>query len=225
MAKKKRKLTPNQIEYQRQVKLLKRRIKSWERKGYLFEVRIPEMVKRVTKKNIQELKSIQFKNFTKEERDIAWGRYQIRLELSREPEINYDDYWYEPEYRPVNTMDEIQQWIDDIINEILNPDLLERDREGAKELLETIIDNARQRLGDKGFYDYLQDPEVVTKLKNAASNYRQSYRKKNGTDTGDESLREFTETLNLGRPLTQEQAEDLERYGVVGFDYSDTKYD
>lgn len=225
MAKKQRKLTPNQSEYQRQLRLLKRRVKSWERKGYLFEIRIPEIPKRVTKKDIQKLKNIQFKRFTKEERNKAWGRYQIREELSREPEVNYDDYWYEPEYRPVNTMAEIQQWLDDIINEILNPELLERDREGAKELLETIIDNARRELGDKSFYDYLQDPEVVTKLKNAASNYRQSYRKKNGTDTGDESLREFTETLNIGRPLTQEQAEDLEMYGAVDFDYSDTDYD
>ena len=219
MAKKNRKLTPNQREYQKQLKLLKRRKKSWIKKGYNFNEYIPyftENPHKVTKKDIERLKKVQFKNFTPEQKQVAKRRY----------EQDKHEWGIEFEHdKPIKTIAEIQQWIDDIINEILNPDLLEREREGAKDMLYNIIENARRELGDRSFYDYLQDPEVVTKLKNAASQYVQSYRKKNGTDTGDESLREFTETLNLGRPLTQEQAEDLETYGVVGFDYSDTIYD
>lgn len=218
MARKRHKLTPNQREYQKQLKLLKRRQKSWLKKGYNFGVYMPqfnENPRTVTKKEIERLKQVQFKNFTPEQKQVAKKHY----EQDKTP------WGIEFERKPLKTIEEIQQWIDDIINEILNPDLLEKEREGAKDLLYGIIENARRELGDRAFYDYLQDPEVVTKLKNAASNYIQSYRKKNGTDTGDESLREFSETLNLNRPLTQEQAEDLEMYGAVDFDYSDTDYD
>ena len=233
MAKKKPKLTPNQLEYQKQLKLLKKRIKSWERKGYLYDYSLPETPKRINKKDIQKLKNIQFRKFTKEQKQQLRRNYEHREELKRQEEYEDGWGWYEPDYstywpesnEPVNTEREISRWLDDIIDEIINPDLIERERAGAKDLLKAIIDNARRELGEKGFYTYLQDPKVVTDLKNAASRYIQSYRKKNGYDNGDASLREFTETLNLGRPLTQEQAEDLEIYGTVGFDYSGTDYD
>lgn len=225
MAKKKPKLTPNQLEYQRQLKLLKRRIKSWERKGYLFEIRIPEMPKRVRKKDIQKLKNIQYKKFTPEERNKAWGRYQIREELNREPEINYDDYWYEPDYEPVNTIAEMDAWLEETFNSILNPTLVDRERDGAKELLRGLLDDAKRELGTKAMYEYLQQPNVVDKLNTYASEYISSYQRKDGTDTGSTPLVKFAEILNLGRPLTQDQDEELTMYGTIDFDYTDTDYD
>ena len=76
MAKRKPKLTPNQLEYQKQLKNLQRRIKSWQRKGYEFDVNIPSKPERITKKDIQKLKNIQFKRFSKEEKQLAKYRHE-----------------------------------------------------------------------------------------------------------------------------------------------------
>lgn len=225
MAKKKPKLTPNQLEYQRQLKLLKRRIRAWERRGYDFGIRVPKPPKRVTTKDIQKLKDIQFKRFTKEERRIAWARYE-----ERESEERYDyDYTevYERETtdEPVKTISEMDAWLEETFNEILNPSLVEREREGAKEVLRNLLDTAKAELGVKPMYEYLQQPKVVDKLQTYASEYISSYQRKDGTDTGSTPLVKFAETLNLGRPLTQEQDETLTMYGTIDLDYTDTDYD
>ena len=225
MAKKKPKLTPNQLEYQRQLKLLKRRIKAWERRGYDFGIRIPKPPKRVTTKDIQKLKDIQFKRFTKEERQIAWARYE-----ERESEERYD-YDYSEVYQreitdePVKTEAEMDAWLEEIFNGIINPSMVDKEREGAKEKLYGILQDAKLRLGTRAMYEYLSQPDVVSKLNNYASAYISSYLKKDGTDTGAIPLTKFAETLNLGRPLTQEQSEELTMYGSIDFDYTDTDYD
>lgn len=218
MAKKKPKLTPNQLEYQKQLKLLKRRIKRWERKGFLYDYSLPETPKKVTKKDIQKLKNITFKKFTSEEKQELREKYRQREELIDESvpsSIN----------KPLSKREEIDVWLDDLIDEILNPSLIERERDGAKGLLYSLIDWARVRLGDDVFYDYLQDKSIVEKLKKAASEYIQSYVDHKGVDHGAESLRLFTETLNLGRPLTIQQAEDIEIYGRFDIDIGGTDYD
>lgn len=57
-----KKLTPNQAEYQKQLKNLKRRIKTVQKKGYIVpETIIPETPKRITKSDINVLKSIRSK--------------------------------------------------------------------------------------------------------------------------------------------------------------------
>lgn len=218
MAKKKPKLTPNQLEYQKQLKLLKRRIKAWERKGFLFEYSPPETPKRVTKKGIQKLKNITFKKFTSEEKQEFIEKYRRREE-------SIDESVPSAIHTPLPKREEIDLWLDDLIDEILNPSLIEREREGAKDLLYSLIDWARVRLGDKALYDYLQDKSVVDKLKKSASQYIQSYVDHKGVDHGAESLRLFTETLNLGRPLTNQQAEDIEIYGRFDIDIGGTDYD
>lgn len=60
MAKKRKKqLTPNQQEYNREIKNLKSRIKQAEKKGYKFSnFQFPERPERITKKDIQSIKNI-----------------------------------------------------------------------------------------------------------------------------------------------------------------------
>lgn len=59
MTKKKKKLTPNQIEYNKQVRRIKQFIYRAEKRGFVFEQNIiPEKPKRVTKKAIQRLKEL-----------------------------------------------------------------------------------------------------------------------------------------------------------------------
>lgn len=225
MAKKKPKLTPNQLEYQKQLKLLKRRIKSWERKGYEFEIYIPETPERIRKRDIQKLKNIQFKRFSKEEKQLARYRHEEIEELNNTYYEDYNDWYFEPTDEPVSSIAEMDAWLEETFNEILNPSLVERERDGAKEVLRNLLDTAKAELGVKSMYEYLQQPKVVDKLQSYASEYISSYQRKDGTDTGSTPLVKFAETLNLGRPLTQEQDETLTMYGTIDLDYTDTDYD
>lgn len=225
MAKKKPKLTPNQLEYQKQLKLLKRRIKSWERKGYEFDIYIPETPERIRKRDIQKLKNIQFKRFSKEEKQLARYRHEEIEERNNTYYEDYNDWYFEPSDKPVSSIAEMDAWLEETFNSIVNPSLVDREREGAKELLRALLDDAKRELGTKAMYEYLQQPNVVDKLNTYASEYISSYQRKNGTDTGSTPLNKFAETLNLGRPLTQEQDEELTMYGSIDFDYTDTDYD
>lgn len=217
MAKRKPKLTPNQKEYNKQIRLLEKRIENWERTKQIRYTDIPERPKRITKKDIDRIKNIQYKNFSQEERD----RYHKE----------YIDYYENdsigPEHtdEPVKTEAEMDAWLDETFNQILNPSLIEREREGAKDILRNLLDTAKAELGVKPMYEYLQQPNVVDKLQTYASEYISSYQRKDGTDTGSTPLVKFAETLNLGRPLTQEQDEILTMYGTIDLDYTDTDYD
>ena len=233
MAKKKPKLTPNQLEYQRQLKLLKRREKSWEKKGYSFGVYIPYIPSnpsRVTKKDIQRIKKIQFKNFTKIQREVARKNYEYEHTPIDDNDFYDDsDYWFETDWHespePIKTTQEMDAWLEETFNEILNPSVVDREREGAREILLTQLETSKRELGVKGMYEYLQQPDVVNKLQTYASEYISSYQRKDGTDTGSTPLVKFCEVLNLGRPLTQEQNETLTMYGTIDLDYTDTDYD
>lgn len=240
------KLTKNQQLFQQELKKLHRRASEWERKRGISFTDFPTMPQRVTRKDIERVKQIRLKNFTPQE----IKQYQKEYAYRNLPAVptddysppteddyltgDYDPYWYEPDWdeswgqqseNPALSTAEMEAWIQEKIDSILNPTLLEREREGAKELLRSIIDNAKEQIGTKGFYEFLQDPENAGKLEASAHAYLQSYQKKNGTDTGGPALEEFTETLNLNRPLTDEQAYELSTYGSVNFDYSGTDYD
>lgn len=233
------KLTKNQLQFQKELQNLHRRAKEWERKQGMKFTDFPTMPERVTKKDVQRVREIRLKNFTPQQVEQYRKEYQYRTNYEPPTEDqyirdDYDPYFYEPDWddswgeeseSPALSTEEMEAWIQEKIDSILNPTLLEREREGAKELLQTIIDNAKEQIGTKGFYEFLQDPENAGKLEASAHAYLQSYQKKNGTDTGGPALEEFTETLNLNRPLTDEQAYELSTYGTVNFDYSGTDYD
>lgn len=225
MAKKKPKLTPNQLEYQKQLKLLKRRIKSWERKGYEFDIYIPETPERIRKRDIQKLKNIQFKRFSKEEKQLARYRHEEIEERNNTYYEDNNDRYFETSDEPVSSIAEMDEWIDELINSILNPTIIEEEREDAKDTLLNLLETAKREMGIKNFYNYLQQRDVVDKLNAYASDYINSYVKHDGTDTGAIPLQKFAETLNLGRPLTMEQNETLTMYGTINLDYTDTDYD
>lgn len=232
------KLTKNQQLFQQELKKLHRRAAEWERKRGIVFTDFPVMPKRVTAKDIQRVKQIQLKNFTPQ---------QIKQYQTAQPTDTYsppteDEYtsgtpapiqtapdwqeeWGTQDKTPSDDYAEMEAWIEEKIDTILNPTLIEREREGAKELLQTIIDNARQQLGTKGFYEFLQDTENAAQLEAAAHAYMKSYKRKNGTDTGEPQLERFVQTINLGRPLTDEQAYELQAYGTVNLDYSGTDYE
>lgn len=225
MAKKKPKLTPNQLEYQKQLKLLRRRIKSWERRGFLYDEALPETPKRIRKQDIQRLKDIQFKRFTPEQKQQYRRNYEIRDELNRLPVDDISDDGYVHTGSPVQTEAEMDEWLEETFDAIVSPSLVEREREGAKDVLRGLLEDAKRELGVKGMYEYFQEPTVVDQLNGAAEKYINSYKRKNGTDSGDAPLSEFARVLNLGRPLTQDQNEELTMYGAVDFDYGGTDYD
>lgn len=240
------KLTKNQRLFQNELKKLHRRAAEWERKHGIKFTDFPATPEIVRKKDIERVKQIRLKNFTSQQIKQYKKEYEYRNQPVQPIDTytppteddynsgNYDQDWYEPEWQeewgtqdetPTDDYAEMEAWIEEKIDAILNPTLIEREREGAKELLYTLIDNARHQIGTKGFYEFLQDPENAAELEKAAHAYMQSYKKKNGTDTGEPQLERFVQTLNLGRPLTDEQAYELQAYGTVDFDYSDTDYD
>lgn len=240
------KLTKNQRLYQRELKNLQRRAKEWEKRHGIKFTDFPFMPQRVTAKDIERVKQIRLKNFTPQQIKQYRKEYEYRNQPPQtiddysppsEAEYtsgNYDPYWYEPDWQeewgtqepvPSNDEQEMEAWIEEKIDTILNPSLIDKEREGAKDLLRTLINNAKQQIGTKGFYEFLQDPENASTLEAAAHAYIQSYRKKDGTDAGAPQLERFVQTLNLGRPITDEQAYELQTYGTVDFDYSGTDYD
>lgn len=235
----KSKLGKRRTEYVKERIKLENRVKSWKRKyGVDFPLSPPHAPKRITKETIQRVKNITWKNIPNTLKTPAQ-----KLEYSPPTESDYMNYtydttdewgWYEPDWdeswgtrtsEPAISEEEMEAWIEEKIEQILNPSLVEREREGAKETLRAIIDNARQELGTKAFYEKLQDPDFVRNLEDTATRYINSYKKKNGTDTGEEPLTEFAQALNLDRPLSDEQAYTLNMYGAVSFDYSDTDYE
>lgn len=220
---KKRKLTPNQAEYQHQLKLLKDRIRKWEKKGLLYDKPLPEIPKKIGKKHIQQLKNIQLRKFSKEEKQQMRQRYEdvVTGKITPEEQDNLTDM----PNRYVDDMNEMNLWIVNCVSEMLNPTLIKREREGARNQLQILIDDAHRMLGTENFYNMLQDSDTVTQLNNAAFEYLQSYITNKGYDTGAEALRTFVRILNLGRPLTNEQEDMLQVYGHVLFDYTETDYD
>ena len=225
MAKKKPKLTPNQALWQREYNLLLRRIAKWQKQGMLYADPIPQKPKHIHQKHIQELRDINLRRLGKSGKEEMRRNYQIREELNRLPVDDIYDDGYVHTGSPVQTEAEMDEWLEETFDAIVSPSLVEREREGAKDVLRGLLEDAKRELGVKGMYEYFQEPTVVDQLNGAAEKYINSYKRKNGTDSGDAPLSEFARVLNLGRPLTQEQNEELTMFGAVDFDYAGTDYD
>lgn len=82
------KLTPNQQIYQKELKLLKRRISALRRKGYIFSDEIiPEQPKRVTKKQIENIRSYRGEKLKLQAESVFDEIYQEMLSPKQAIEI------------------------------------------------------------------------------------------------------------------------------------------
>jgi hypothetical protein len=238
-APKKPKLTPNKLAFLEELRLLRNRANRWEREKGLRFTDFPQMPETVYKEDIARVKAIRYDNFTPQQIQQYQKEYRYFYGYTppteddfynntpppEQHEPEWDEDWGETDDSSADSEQEMEAWIEEKINSILNPTLIEREREGAKDLLRNLMGNAKTQMGTKGFYKFLQEPENAEKLEAAAHAYMQSYQKRNGTDTGEPELEKFVQTLNLGRPLTDEQAYELQAYGSINLDYSDTEYD
>lgn len=216
----------------REIANLKRRTKYWEQK-YHYKVEIPDIssVKRVTKQFVQKIHDIHYKSLTEKQKKeysrnytIAYDRGEINIPQPRqiyEPPTEeqfisniYDDFSPIPQedddfsQEPIDTAEEIDAFIDSMIDEILGE--LSRNQD-ARDYLENLLWEARRNYGDKGFYQMLQDDGIVRKLQESAYTAQVVSPTRNGDMRRETEVAiiDFATTLNNGRPLSIEQQEML----------------
>lgn len=253
MANKKHKQSPLQKEWEKEYKLLKRRTKSWEKTHRVLYNDLPSKPKRVTKKSIERLKNIRWKNISEEKRHEYRQDYEEAYE-NRElpiPEENippysppteddyYDDYFNDDQYwwddtpnEPVKSREEIDAFIEETIESILDVSGIDRPNEAIRAIFSTLLDNLRFSIGDDAFYEFLSDSSTVQALTEAAQTGMATSPTKGGNGTekqqAQDAISKFTFILNNKRPLSDTQARDLADivesegyYGGVSFDFED----
>lgn len=219
-------------EAKREIANLKRRAKYWEQK-YHYKVDIPDLssVKRVTKQFVEQVRNIRYKNLTEKQKKeysrnytIAYDRGEINIPKSLETykpptEADFTANIYKdfsqsmPEdgdfsQEPIDTAEEIDAFINSMIDEILGEPMHNQD---AREYLENLLWEARRNYGDKGFYEMLQDDSIVRSLQESAYAAKVVSPTRNGDMRRETEVAivDFATTLNSGRPLSIEQQEML----------------
>ena len=142
-------------------------------------------------------------------------------------ELEYEKQFVEPEYEEpdedgytetVDSREEIERWIEQNIDTIT----VDRELDGVREQLESLILEAADAYGDYGEYlGYLE--ENASTLTNLAQKAMNGYRGKNGKIYQEDSsaITEFATILNLNRPLDQSQAERFENEGWISYDFNE----
>lgn len=246
----KKRLTPRQQEWETEFKKLQRRVREWKRKFHAIPD-LPQKPERITKKDIERLKQFKWKNIEEAVKKRWRKEYEYRYEQEDEEvyqpkppytpptEIDFydnldygDDYdreweehrpdWKEPDEdgytEIVVSRDEIEAWIDANIETIA----VDRELDGVREQLHSLVLEAADAYGDYGEYlNYLE--QNASTLNNLAQKAMTGYRGKGGKvyqeDPG--ALSEFATVLNLNRPLDQSQAERLDEEGWVSYDFNE----
>lgn len=216
----------------REITNLKRRAKEWEQK-YHYKVDIPELsnVKRVTKQFIQKVHDIRYTKLTEKQKKEysrnytrAYDRGEINIPQPRttyEPPTeaqfidndfqDFSEEWQEDDdfsQEPIDTAEEIDAFINSMIDEILGEPMSNQD---ARDYLENLLWEARRNYGDKGFYEMLQDDSIVRSLQESAYAAQVVSPTKNGDMRRETEVAiiDFATTLNNGRPLSLDQQEML----------------
>lgn len=235
------KLTKNQQQFQREIANLRRRAREWERTRGIKFTDFPSMPEQVTKKDIQRVREIRLKNFTKQQVEQYRKEYKYRtnynpptesdfyngVEPPQPDEPDWDENWGERTDEKYKTDAELDAWIEEKILEVTeptfyNPNVPRELAEERKEELRNYMYDAKLRMGTRNFYEFLQDEEIFAQLNHATTEY---VNESKGTDQTSFSVNSFLTILNLGRPLTREQAETAAFYNRVDFDYTGTKYE
>ena len=243
----KKRLTPRQKEWETEYKKLKRRVSDWKRKFHAVPD-LPIKPERITKKAIERLKQFKWKNISEAEKKQWRREYEYRYENKMpdvyQPKLPYnppseDDYYKNPDIIPetwgdspwedeepdedgytetVVSRDEIEAWINENINTIA----VDRELDGVREQLSSLVLEAADAYGDYGEYlSYLEDnADTLNKLAEKAMS---GYRGKGGKIYQEDSsaLSEFATVLNINRPLSQSQSERFENEGWISYDFND----
>lgn len=253
MAKKKPKLTPLQREYQHQLSLLKRRAKSWQKTHRFLVTDIPETVSRPTRKAIEKLKNFRYSSLSEKQKQTYRENYEEAYE-NRELSIpeddltpyrpytedeyydsfdRYDPYWWEDTpNEPLQSKQEIEAFIEETIENILDTSSMTRPNESVRAIMRSLLDNLRNSIGDKAYYEFLSNPAIVEELTAAAQTGMATSPTKssNGVEKqqAQDAIAKFAYTLNQHRPLDTNQAEQLSDviesegyYGGVNFEHED----
>lgn len=237
--------------YEEAYKRYENRIKSWTKKFHAIVKQIPKVkyTKNISEKSIERLEKQKWTKYSERKKKEARKKYEIQYE-NRAPsvytpkpaytppteqdflnnisfdELEHEKQFIEPDYEQpdedgyretVVSRDEIEAWIDRNIYSIT----VDKENEGAKELLERLILEAADAYGDyEGYYNYLE--ANAAQLNQLAEKIIKYHNKKSSAYQEESaSLSQFATILNLGRPLTPSQSERLENEGWVSFDYND----
>lgn len=227
---KKQRLTKNQALWEKELSLLKRRAKEWEKKFHAKFEAFPPRPEKVAKIDIERLKSIKWKNFEEQEKAQMQKEYQWRYDEQDEQEAR-EAFENETEINdePVDSREQIDAWIEEKIYDICYSTDVENETPGIANLLEGLLNSARTRMGDDAFYNFLE--QHAGELNTAATNARSGSPGRNrseryGSYTGmsrdqQNEIDKFAQILNLGHDLTTEQSTTLHTEGYVNFDYDE----
>jgi hypothetical protein len=245
----KKKLTPNQKEWQKEFDKLKRRVGDWRRKFHAV-VDLPQKPERITKRDIERLKQMVWKNLDQATKAYARKEYEYRYE-NKVPEV----YTPKPPYNPPTETDFINNNTIDTPESLSEPPeesdeapdedgytetVVSRDEieawidrnissitvdtelDGVREKLENIVLEAADAYGDYSIYlSYLEGHagELIKLAEGAIAGYIGYKGKVYQQDPT--ALNQFATILNMGRPLSQTQSERLENEGWVSYDFNE----
>ena len=115
---------------------------------------------------------------------------------------------------PVKSKEEIDAFIDETIDNILDISGIDKPNEYIRDIFSTLINNLRFSIGDTAFYEYLSDPSTVDELTQAAQTGMATSPTKNTSGAekqqAQDAISKFTFVLNRHRPLDIYQTEQLE---------------
>lgn len=246
----KKRLTPRQKEWETEYKKLKRRVSDWKRKFHAVPD-LPIKPERITKKDIERLKQLKWKNISEAEKKQWRREYEYRYENKMpdvyQPKLPYnppseqdfyneitpeqleyekqfvdDTYWEESDEDGYTETVVSRDEIEAWINENINTIAVDRELDGVREQLSALVLEAADAYGDYGEYlSYLEDNADT--LNKLAEKAMSGYRGKGGKIYQEDSsaLSEFATVLNGNRPLTQSQSERFENEGWISFDFND----
>ena len=246
----KKKLTPNQKEWEKEFEKLKRRVGDWRRKFHAI-ADLPQKPERITKKDIEYLKQFKWKNITEAVKKRWRKEFEYKYE-NKSPEVYQPKHLYIPpteqEYldNPDYGEDYDREWEeqhpgwdepdeDGYLETVVSRDEIEAwiernissitvdvELDGMRERLENIVLEAAEAYGDYSFYlGYLeQHASELIKLAESAIAGYIGY-KGRVYQQDPFALNQFATILNMGRPLSQTQSERLENEGWVSYDFND----
>ena len=231
----KRQLTKNQAQYEKELQRLKGRIYRWKKTHRILYTDIPERPQKIYQKDIDKLRNIRWKSFTEEQKREYRSNYEEAYEENNLPNpYEYDDdftpyseddffngndtsdedFWEDTDNEPAQSKEEIEAFIEETMDAILDVNGIERYNDDVRNIMKTLLDNLRFSLGDKGFYEFLSDPKNVEELTEAAQTgmATSARRDRNGAENpvAQDAIMKFVNVLNNHRPLDIHQAEGLE---------------
>ena len=223
------------IEYEHQLYLLKRRISTWKKKKHAIYTDIPQKGKKSYAKATEELKKKTWNKLSEEEKQQAYEEYQYQYEKGNIeiPEAKIQPYvphtetdflesnddidnfgWEGIDEEPIDIKEKIDEAIEDIINSILDDSNITRANEDVRAVLEKLLYDLRFSLGDKDFYEYMSDGDRVDRLREIAQEGMYTSPPKDGMNGADTAkahnlINAFVTELNFGKPLSNEQSQNL----------------